>query len=30
MISGKKRFSFVAWRLINFGEWMETFSVRRS
>jgi asparagine synthase (glutamine-hydrolysing) len=29
MISGKKRFSFAAWRLINFGEWMETFAVQR-
>jgi asparagine synthase (glutamine-hydrolysing) len=29
MISGKKRFSFLAWRLIGFGEWMEMFSVQR-
>jgi asparagine synthase (glutamine-hydrolysing) len=29
MISGKKRFSFLAWRLISFGEWMEMFSVQR-
>lgn len=30
MIVGRKAFSFLIWRLINFGEWMETFSVRNS
>lgn len=29
MISGEKRFSFLAWRLISFGEWMEIFDVQR-
>ncbi|WP_233575752.1 asparagine synthase (glutamine-hydrolyzing) [Noviherbaspirillum saxi] len=27
MISGKKPFSFLPWRVINFGEWLATFSV---
>jgi len=30
MIAGKRPFSFLPWRLINFGEWMETFSVSRN
>lgn len=29
MISGKKTFSSLPWRLISFGEWMKTFSVSR-
>lgn len=28
IISGRKPFSFVIWRIINFGEWMKLFSVR--
>lgn len=28
MIAGKRRFSFVPWRLISFGQWVETFGVR--
>ena len=27
MISGKRRFSYLAWRLINFGEWIARFDV---
>ena len=27
MIGGKRRFNFLPWRVINFGEWVETFSV---
>ncbi len=27
IISGKRRFSFAPWHVINFGEWIETFSV---
>jgi asparagine synthase (glutamine-hydrolysing) len=27
MISGKRRFSFMPWRVINFGEWVDTFAV---
>jgi asparagine synthase (glutamine-hydrolysing) len=30
MIAGKKPFSFLAWRLISFGQWIETFGVRMS
>ncbi len=30
IIAGKRPFSFVPWRLVNLGEWMETFSVSRS
>jgi asparagine synthase (glutamine-hydrolysing) len=28
MIAGRRPFSFLAWRLICFGEWIETFGVR--
>lgn len=28
MIAGRRRFSFLAWRLISFGQWMETFRVK--
>ncbi len=28
MITGQAPFSFVAWRLISFGQWMEAFDVR--
>jgi asparagine synthase (glutamine-hydrolysing) len=28
MISGKSSFNSVIWRMINFGDWMETFSVK--
>ncbi|AGH97798.1 asparagine synthase (glutamine-hydrolyzing) [Micavibrio aeruginosavorus] len=28
IIAGRKPFSFVIWRMINFGEWMKLFSVR--
>ncbi len=28
VIAGRKPFSFVIWRMINFGEWMKLFSVR--
>ena len=27
MISGRKRFSFLPWRLISFGEWIKQFDV---
>ena len=27
MIAGKRRFSFMPWRVINFGEWVDTFAV---
>jgi asparagine synthase (glutamine-hydrolysing) len=27
IIAGKRPFTFVPWRLINLGLWMETFSV---
>jgi asparagine synthase (glutamine-hydrolysing) len=29
MIAGRARFSFLPWRLINFGQWIERFSVER-
>lgn len=29
MVTGNRRFSFQVWRIVNFGEWMETFSVSR-
>jgi asparagine synthase (glutamine-hydrolysing) len=29
MISGKMQFSFLPWRLISFGEWVNQFNVRR-
>jgi asparagine synthase (glutamine-hydrolysing) len=29
MISGQRPFSYLPWRLINFGEWMHTFSVSK-
>jgi asparagine synthase (glutamine-hydrolysing) len=28
VISGKKRFSFLPWRMISFGRWMEKFGLR--
>jgi asparagine synthase (glutamine-hydrolysing) len=30
VISGKERFSFLPWRMISFGRWMERFGVRLS
>ena len=26
-IEGKEKFSFLAWRIISFGRWIETFGV---
>jgi len=28
MIAGRRQFSFLAWRMINFGEWMSRFDVK--
>jgi asparagine synthase (glutamine-hydrolysing) len=30
MIKGSQRFSFLPWRMISFGQWVETFSVKIS
>lgn len=30
VISGKKHFSFLIWRMINFGQWMKIFDVKLS
>lgn len=30
LLSGKKQFNFLPWRIINFGTWIETFNIKQS